>query len=1659
MFSIDRSNFVSRTVVGGLIVMSLATASAAVSIYLQGLTDEANVSVAAFLSAPPAAPGDSPGSITANSGDPGAKTHVVESYGRLPLHFEPAFGDEVSPEARFTARGNGYSFFLSPAGAELVLDPQSAATSEREERSGGPHAGDPTKLPDDAKEHPEGPGTRTSPSFIGMHLAGANALAVSTGLQQLEGKSNYFIGNDQNNWRTDVPNYGRVRFDEVYRGINVEYYGNQRQLEYDFIVEPGGDPGQIKLNFDGVKRVSVDEDGDLLLEAASGERIAQKKPLIYQIVEGTRVEVEGEYIFPSRRGAKAAGFKIGTYDKSKPLVIDPIVLVYSTYLGGRFDDAASGIAVDNQGNAYIVGTTEGGVYFPTTQGAYLTDLPLNAGHFSPNGCVFITKFNSQGSGLLYSTYLCSVSPSAWSHSGNGIAVDRDGNAYVTGETNAPDFPTTPGAFQRSPGGIGPCGSGVANCGDAFVAKLNPSGNALVYSTYLGGSSGDQGNAIAVDASGDAFVTGRTASQNFPRKIGAQPLNRGKDNFSSDAFVTKFNLLGTDIVYSAYVGARYNDAGYGIAVDSEGNPYITGETESTGINQPVGDTFPTTAGSVQPNSVDVLCCDAFVVKIKLENNALVPVYSTFLGGKGWDRGTAIAVDKAGNAYVTGYTFALDFFPSGAVQGRNAGGHDAFVTKLNPAGSGYIYSTYLGGGGSDEGNSIACDDEGNAYVIGDTFSTNFPVVNAAQEKLGGIRDVFVTKINSSGTRLAFSTYFGGNSAELGTGITVSPIGGDIFLAGRTLSDNFPLSHPFQNTLVRANPDVEFLEERDAFVTRLAIPTSSVSGRVITSSGRPLTNVQLNASGDTLNKAFTAANGDYLIELIQGNNHTFAPSFSTHRFTPPAYSFNPLAADRSGIDFTATLINDNFSDAVLLTGESGTVFGNNDDATRQSGEPNHAQQPGNKSVWYRIRPTANGQASFSTYGSSFDTTLAVYTGPAANNLAEVAKSDDAAAFDKTSQVSFGAVAGTDYWIAVDGKQPGLSGNFKLNYFTTSVTVSGLIRKNRVPQSDGLIVKVTSTDNGTLAYTTTKADGSYSITIPAGSYNFAVLSQQNAQLGQAVTLLDISADRVLDIDIDPPASGEFTAQGPIVLPRNAVTEGLDARAEYHVNQSLFSIPCVLLNNATQFSCNGLVKGTSYSVKVTSPNYNFRPNEYPLNEVQSNVLDLKFEATHNLSGVVTDGAAHVPDVVITVAGNTPDHLSITTKTNASGNFLVSLPTGYNYTVMPSLTGLEFDPSSRSFVNLDNHMGADFSVLRNCTYAVSPGPALTIPASGGASFSLNITTTSNCSWTAAASEPWVKISSGAGTGSKSVTFSVLENPATQTRPATITIAGKVVTINQEAATLGGAPKRARFDFDGDGRADIVVNRPANNIWYLLRTSAGYTAIEFGIPGDALAPADYDGDGKTDVAVFRPSSGTWFVQGSQVGFYQDNWGQAGDLPVPGDFDGDKKADLAVFRPSNRTWYVRTAAGAIINTQFGEAGDQPQVGDFDGDGRTDLAVVRPSNNTWYFLRTTTGYTAFSWGATGDINVPADYDGDGKTDVAVFRPSTGQWFIVGTSAGVSVPTWGQTSDVPVPDDYDGDGKADLAIFRPSDKTWYLSTGSGQARYQFGEFGDAPVPNAFVR
>jgi uncharacterized protein (TIGR03437 family) len=753
------------------------------------------------------------------STSPSEKARLAENYGKLPLSFEANAG-QADPRVKYLSRGSGYGLYLTAEEAVLALRKGGCAG-----RSAA-GAGEPASFIRRGEA-----GCEREADVVRMRLAGASGMAAApAGEERLPGTANYFIGSDPAKWHTGVPTYAKVRYHGVYPGVDLVYYGNQRQLEYDFVVAPGGDPKAIRLQFAGAKGLRLGADGDLVVTAAGGAMIFHK-PVVYQLVDGQRKPVEGNFAMLAKH---TVGFRLGSYDRVKPLVIDP-VLVYSTYLGGSGSantpgDSAAAIAVDAAGNAYVAGGTTS-ADFPVTQGALQTtyqDCP---------GCeaAFVTKLNPSGTALVYSTYLGGSSSGAFAYANAyALAVDGSANAYVAGVAYT-GFPVTPGAFQTTNGSF-------PNGANAFVTKLNPTGSALVYSTYLGGGTSylgpDSARALAVDNAGNAYVAGVSNSSNFPVTGGAfQTKNNA--SLASNAFVSKLNPAGSALVYSTYLGGSgrilfsfgpqqwEGDGATGLSVDSAGSAYVTGYAYSAD--------FPVTAGAFQttnralvpygPGGVAASYnrTNAFVTKLNPAGTALI--YSTYLGGSGGtyygDSANGLAVDGSGNAYIIGGAYSADFpVTPGAFQtGINStAGSNAFLTRLNAAGNALVYSTYLGGSGSDTANALAVESSGNVYIAGVASSTDFPVTQGAFQ-LGNdsahAGNAFLAEFNPGGA-LAYSTYLGGSGnpfyGDKASGVAVDG-SGNPYIAGSASSTDFPVTAgAFQTTNHNTNAGT------NAFVTRL-------------------------------------------------------------------------------------------------------------------------------------------------------------------------------------------------------------------------------------------------------------------------------------------------------------------------------------------------------------------------------------------------------------------------------------------------------------------------------------------------------------------------------------------------------------------------------------------------------------------------------------------------------------------------------------------------------------------------------------------------------------------------------------------------------------------------------------------------------------------------
>ena len=697
-----------------------------------------------------------PDSISINSPlETTSQADLLESFGNIPLYFEANAG-QVDDQVHYMARGQGYSLYLTGDEAVLALRQPGGDTGE----------------------------------VVQMQLLGVNPKPVITGLEPLPGKVNYFIGNDPTQWRTNITTYAKVRYQDIYPGIDLVYYGNQRELEYDFIVYPGADPGQISLSFDGALELQLADEGSLLIQTPSGV-IEQKHPIIYQEILGERHPVDGRYQII---GNQTIHFALGAYNTAYPLIIDPI-LVYATYLGGTASDAIFDLAVDSIGNVYVTGNTYS-LDFPTTAGAWSTSMD------GPED-IFIVKLDSSGSNLIYASYI------GGSDQDFGFALDIDvaHNIYVTGSTRSLDFPATTGAYDLT----------KSSPSDAYLLKLDASGSNLEYATYLGGNNNEEGFSVKVNNLGQAYVAGNTQSSDYPTTPSAYDttFNPTTCTYGSitdncrELFVTKFNATGSSLDYSTFIGGSGDDRTYRATLDNNENVYVWGISNSVD--------FPATAGAFD-TTFNGGVTDNIVVKLNPTGSSVV--YATYLGGSSDESSSSvvggIAVDASGSVYVTGMTTSSDFPTTvGAFDTTLGGTWDAYITKIDPSGSTLIYSTFIGGSGGENGNDIAVDSLGRVYITGNSGSGNFPFTSDAFQTslLGCCTEAVVLVLNSNGAEVLYSSFLGGSGYETGGSIAIDGKN-NVYFSGITRSSDFPATNGAFSEIYGGAPD-------DSFIAKVHLP----------------------------------------------------------------------------------------------------------------------------------------------------------------------------------------------------------------------------------------------------------------------------------------------------------------------------------------------------------------------------------------------------------------------------------------------------------------------------------------------------------------------------------------------------------------------------------------------------------------------------------------------------------------------------------------------------------------------------------------------------------------------------------------------------------------------------------------------------------------------
>ena len=787
---------------------------------------------------------------------PGMDAKQIAAYGRLPLSFQENLG-QTDSRVRFVSRGSGYELFLTQAEAVLALrHSQPAAASPRE------------RVP--ALRRDRAAHLRETASVLRVRFAGSNPAAEITGDAALPGRVDYFIGKNPANWRTNVPSYARVKYRSIYPGVDLIFYGNQRRLEYDFIVAPDADPKAIALEVEGANRLRIDAGGNLMMGVEGGE-VELQKPIVYQQANGVQREIPAVYALA---GTNRVTFQVSDYDRSLPLVVDPTVF-FATYVGGGDNDSGLAIAINSANNQAAIAGQTFSTDFPVPSGT--NTLPNGAGaNVTTQGNAFVSVLSADGASLVYSAYLSGNGANGTNITPPGqdlatwIVYDKIGDIYLTGDTFSTDFPVT---TATSPSGLaGLITTQPDRFGSAFLTKINPSATgpaSLVYSTYLGGSGstmgvGDAGGAVAVDANGNAYVVGRTSSADFPQMnpIPSPPNFANLPNTLGSAFVTIIATTKSgpnSLVFSTFLGGDgahangnatfregFAEKALGVAVDSQGNAYVTGITTSSGT------TFPTTSGASQPiaNSANVLG-GAFFSKLNtVATGPNILVYSTYLEGNIFDTGLAIALSGP-DPFITGFTASTSGFPVTNTTPTATLPQGAFPSAPSGAGIPYLvvfdtskignnslkYSALFGGTtGSDVGFGVAVDGSGNAYLAGRASSTDFPITSGALQaaRLNQNGDAFVVKINPAGNGtadLVYSSLFGGSGpvggtlpdAAFGIAVDSAPLPGpNVYITGQTPStpaQGFPITPgAFQATLDGPS---------DAFIAKLnLVPNVAVS-----------------------------------------------------------------------------------------------------------------------------------------------------------------------------------------------------------------------------------------------------------------------------------------------------------------------------------------------------------------------------------------------------------------------------------------------------------------------------------------------------------------------------------------------------------------------------------------------------------------------------------------------------------------------------------------------------------------------------------------------------------------------------------------------------------------------------------------------------------------
>jgi hypothetical protein len=1516
-------------------------ASCAVLILVTGCTVAQNAGGPSVASMPSSEPTRAASDSDAQARSNAARIETASTF-QIPLGFEPNLG-QADSSVRYLARTGAGAVQLTAAGG-LVL-------------SAGRGRNDSAGCDDDR-------------CALGMVLLEARPSPEVTAVDLLPGKVNHLVGNDESKWLTAVPAFGRVRYHAVYPEIDLVYYSRGGQLEYDFVVAPGADPGRIAYRFEGADGLRVDESGNLVV-AVKGMSVTHLAPYLYQdLDDGRRHAVAGRYVLAN----DVVRFDVGPYDRSHPLVIDPVI-AFATYLPG----VASRLALDSTGNVYISGVTASG----------------------SDG--FVTKLSPGGTELIYTTFLGGSS----SDVATGLAVGDDGSAYVVGHTFSTDFSGVSDASIQASGGAG--------SGDGFVVKLSPSGSAITYATYLGGAGGEEHFRVAVDPTGNAYVGGRTTSPSFPGvgpdAIQPEPINLTCGNCGTGVLV-KINPAGTGIEYGTFLGGDGGDIVSGVAVDAAGAAYLTGSTSAAYGSS--SNFFP----GVGPNSIQPARSaggNAFVTKINPSGSGIE--YSTFLGGSGFigtalsTFGAAIAIDAEGAAYVTGSVRAATFpgVGPGSIQPTPGSIDDAFVTKINPAGNAIVYSTFLGGDSQDSGQAIAVDSTGAAIVVGLTESSNFPGIGpwSIQSTAAGLHDGFVTRIDPTGSALTFSTYLGGDDLD-GAGSVAADGLGNVYVSGHTQSTSFPGVGPASLEPTKVGGA--------AFVLKLALGATPVyvglgdsysSGEgAVDAGGDPLFYGETDVEGNRCHRSAHAypvlLAGDPGLDLggtISGPSspHGFV-ACSGGRMTNVFDVGDPQQAGEPGGQITRL---DASVDLVTLT------VGGNDVVVWDPAEPNEklgGEHGGIESIFSDCILNVLQECSRLTSDNISD----LY-GPLYNGFLKLKSRAPGARF----------VVLTYPQIFAPENQPDCLGTFQLNRNEMN-WIRGLtqrlndeIRKAADAAGYALAEMEWAFDDRWICSPTSFANGT-DWDVPRRRYWFHPNEAGHAEIarrlravatppaqpltdgGLTVSTAAAGATEVrYDLTFTTSATGAIRPGGTaaLTLPGGGTFAGCTAELFDLTAGTSLGTQCgevssdgrmlTWVNNGPPTEANHRLRLVAHN--VTNPPAGERSVWVGTSADDSLIVPYTLVPPQPLAS----GALAVSSRTAGATGVGYQFTFSTTSTGGlpeGGRIVLTIPPGAEFTECTMELVELIDGASGSPTTACGTISGDKRTITWTNSGVTTGPSrryrirlenVKNPVAGAHFASI-----------ATSADLAVSIPYRIGVDTAGDFDADGDTDVSVFRPSH----GSWHVEGQSTVFLGlSTDIPVPCDYDGDGATDRAVFRPSVGGWYV----EGNSPVFFGLPGDIPVPADYDGDGACDLAVFRPSVGGWYRQGMSTVFF----GLDGDVPVPADYDGDGYDDVAVFRPSVGGWY-RQGMSTVF---FGLSSDVPVPGDYDGLGGDDVAVYRPSVGGWYVQGQSTQFL----GLSADIPVPGDYDGDGATERAVFRPSGGTWFIGGSSPQF----FGASGDRPLP------------------------------------------------